>query len=95
MGNFSFKTRHWRSNKGAIDAGVSGKDSWVGMLVDVTIEYGKVDKVSYRLARHNDRFQTLIRDPGDEPELMDRVARFSSIYKTGFSAAGGQVIVSR
>jgi len=95
LGNFSFKTRHWRSNKGAIDAGVSGKDSWVGMLVDATIEDGKVNQVSYRLAKHNERFQTLIRDPGDEPELMDRIAGFSSIYKTRLSAVGGQVVVSR
>lgn len=94
LGNFAFKTRHWRSNRGAIDAGVTGRDAWIGMLVDVAVVDGKIGKVSFRFARHNEQFQTLIRNASDEPDLVKRSATFSSIYKTRLSRSGDEVVVS-
>jgi poly-gamma-glutamate synthesis protein (capsule biosynthesis protein) len=94
LGNFSFKTRHWRSNKGAIDAGVGGKDAWIGMLVNAAVADGKVGRVAFRFARHNEKFQTVIRNASDEPELVKRVATFSSVYDTKLTLAGDEVVVS-
>ena len=94
LGNFSFKTRHWRSTKGAIDAGVKGKDAWIGMLVDIVLKNGRMEKVSFRFAKHNEQFQTLIRNADEEPELTDRVMEFSSLYGTKLHKAGGEIVVS-
>ncbi len=93
VGNFSFKKRHWGNTKGCIDAGVKGKDAWIGMLVDLTVLNGNVNKVSFRLVRHNELFQTLIRSASDEPELVERVVKFSSIYNTKFKQTDKEVIV--
>jgi hypothetical protein len=93
LGNFAFKTRHWGSNKGCIDAGVRGNDAWIGMLVDLTILNGKVKKVAFKIARHNEKFQTLIRNADDEPELVERIAKFSSVYDTRLTRSTEEVVV--
>jgi hypothetical protein len=87
LGGFAFKTRHWHSTRGT-------KDTWQGMLVDLAVMNGKIKKVSFRFTRHNEQFQTLIRNANDEPGLVDRIIEFSSIYDTRLSRSGEEVVVS-
>jgi len=93
LGNFAFRFRHWRSTKGVIDAGVTGKDAWIGILVDVTVSDDKVTNVAFRPVRHNDQLQTLIRRASDDPELVGRVIRFSSPYNTKFFTSDDDAVV--
>lgn len=93
LGNFAFKFRHWRSTKGAIDAGVTGKDAWIGILVDVIFSDGKVRKVAFRPVRHNEQLQTVIWKASDDPALVDRIIRFSSAYNTKFSRSDDEIVV--
>jgi poly-gamma-glutamate synthesis protein (capsule biosynthesis protein) len=93
LGNFAFKHRHWRSTKGAIDAGVSGKDAWIGILVDVTHADGAVREVAFRPVRHNERLQTMIRTAADDRALVDRIAGFSAVYGTQLDVGAEKVVV--
>ncbi len=93
LGNFAFKFRHWRSTKGAIDAGVTGKDAWIGILVDVAFSDGAIRKVAFRTVRHNEQFQAAIRHASDDVELVERIKQFSSIYGTAFSISSEETVV--
>ena len=93
LGNFAFKDRHWRSTKGAIDAGVSGKDSWIGILVDLTVSDGNVSAVSFRPVRHNERLQTIVKQASEDRALVDRIAAFSRVYGTRLRVDAERVFV--
>lgn len=82
LGNFAFRTRHWRSDKGAVDAGVKGKQAWAGLLVDVTVTEGNITGASFRLSTHNDDFQTLIQAPADAADLIAKIVEKSRSYGT-------------
>lgn len=94
LGNFAFKTRHWRSDKGAVDAGVHGENAWTGLLVDVTVDNGNVTDASFWYSKHNERFQTLIRTADEEPELVRKVLALSEPYGTTLEPTGGSVRVA-
>ena len=66
MGNFCFHTGHGGRKHG----------DWVGMLARVALEERTIQRITLRFVRHNDRNETLLRTPGEEPAaLSDLVER--------------------
>lgn len=83
MGNFSFHTGHGGRKHG----------DWVGLLARVELEGSGVRRVALRFVRHNERNETLLRSPEEEPAaLSDLVARSASVG-TRIEAEGGEAVV--
>ena len=82
MGNFSFHTGHGGRMHG----------DWVGLLARVLLEERAIKRVALRFVRHNDRNETLLRAPGDEPEALRDLTERSARFGTRIAVEGDEAI---
>jgi poly-gamma-glutamate synthesis protein (capsule biosynthesis protein) len=81
--NLSFHSGH---------RGVHG--DWIGMLVWVALERGKVAGATFRFMRHNDRNETFFRELKDEAAEMAEIVKASAAFGTKLVADGNEVRVA-
>lgn len=84
MGNFAFHTGHGGRKHG----------DWVGMLARVVLEERAIQRVALRFVRHNDRNETLLRLPGEEPAAMRDLIERSAPFGTRIEAQGDEAVVA-
>jgi poly-gamma-glutamate synthesis protein (capsule biosynthesis protein) len=83
MGNFSFHTGHGGRKHG----------DWVGMLARVVLEERAIQRIALRFVRHNDRNETLLRTPGEEPAALSDLVERSAPFGTRIEAQGDEAVV--
>ncbi|MGH8633973.1 MAG: CapA family protein [Burkholderiales bacterium] len=84
MGNFSFHTGHGGRKHG----------DWVGLLASVLLEERAIKRIALRFVRHNDRNETLLRSPGEEPEALRDLVERSAPFGTRISVEGDEAVVA-
>jgi poly-gamma-glutamate capsule biosynthesis protein CapA/YwtB (metallophosphatase superfamily) len=83
MGNFSFHTGHGNRKHG----------DWVGLMARIELEDRAIKRVALRFVRHNERNETLLRTPAEEPEAMRDLVDRSAPFGTRIVAEGGEAAV--
>jgi poly-gamma-glutamate synthesis protein (capsule biosynthesis protein) len=83
MGNFSFHTGHGGRKHG----------DWVGMLARVVLEERATQRIALRFVRHNDRNETLLRTPGEEPAALKDLVERSATFGTRIEVQGEEAVV--
>jgi len=83
MGNFSFHTGHGGRKHG----------DWVGLLARVLLEERAIKRVALRFVRHNERNETVLRAPGEEPEALHDLTERSAPFGTRISVEGEEALV--
>ena len=68
LGSFSFHTGHGGQRHG----------DWLGMMVRVSCEQGRIERVAFQFVRHDDRNRTVLRSLIDEGAAFDMIARESA-----------------
>jgi poly-gamma-glutamate synthesis protein (capsule biosynthesis protein) len=84
MGNFSFHTGHGGRKHG----------DWVGLLVRVLLEQRAIKRVALSFVRHNDRNETLLRAPGEEPEAFRDLTERSARFGTRITVENGEAVIA-
>jgi poly-gamma-glutamate synthesis protein (capsule biosynthesis protein) len=84
MGNFSFHTGHGGRRHG----------DWVGLLARLVLDERAIRRAALRFVRHNDRNETLLRSPGEEPEALRDLVERSAPFGTRISVEGDEVVVA-
>jgi len=84
MGNFSFHTGHGGRKHG----------DWTGLLARVLVEGRAVRRVALRFVRHNERNETVLRAPEEEPEALRDLVERSTPFGTRISVEGGEALVA-
>jgi poly-gamma-glutamate synthesis protein (capsule biosynthesis protein) len=83
LGSFSFHTGHGGRKHG----------NWVGMLARVMLENGRIERVSFRFVRHNDRNETVLCAMRDEAETLEKIASRSKQFATRLEVEGDEAVV--
>jgi poly-gamma-glutamate capsule biosynthesis protein CapA/YwtB (metallophosphatase superfamily) len=83
LGSFSFYTGHGGLRHG----------DWLGMMVSVSCEAGRVERVAFRFVRHDDRNRTVLRALADEGAAFDLIARESAALGAHLVAQGDEVAI--
>jgi poly-gamma-glutamate synthesis protein (capsule biosynthesis protein) len=83
MGNFSFHTGHGGRKHG----------DWVGLLARVQLDERAIKRVTLRFVRHNERNETVLRAPGDEPGALRDLTERSARFGTRISVEGEEALV--
>jgi poly-gamma-glutamate capsule biosynthesis protein CapA/YwtB (metallophosphatase superfamily) len=84
MGNFSFHTGHGGRRHG----------DWVGLLARVVLEERSIRRIALRFVRHNDRNETLLRTPAEEPEALRDLIERSAPFGTRIAVDGDEAVVA-
>jgi hypothetical protein len=84
MGNFSFHTGHGGRKHG----------DWTGLVARVTVEERSVRRVALQFVRHNDRNETLLRAPAEEPGAWRDFAERSAQFGTRIAVEGDEAVVA-
>ena len=84
MGNFSFHTGHGGRKHG----------DWTGLLARLTVEDRAVRRVALQFVRHNDRNETLLRSPAEEPEALRDFTERSAPFGTRITVEGNEAVVA-
>jgi poly-gamma-glutamate synthesis protein (capsule biosynthesis protein) len=84
MGNFSFHTGHGGRKHG----------DWVGLLARVLLEERAIKRVALRFVRHNERNETVLRAPGEEPEALRDLTERSTRFGTRITVEGEEAVVA-
>ena len=84
MGNFSFHTGHRGRRHG----------DWVGLFARVTLEERSIRRIALRFVRHNDRNETLLRTPGEEPAALNDLIERSAPFGTRIAVEGDEAVVA-
>jgi len=84
MGNFSFHTGHGGRKHG----------DWVGLLARVLLEERAIKRVALSFVRHNDRNETLLRSPDEEPAALRDLVERSARFGTRISVEGDEAVVA-
>ena len=83
MGNFSFHTGHGGRRHG----------DWVGLFARVVLEERSIQRVALRFVRHNDRNETLLRTPGEEPAALSDLIERSAPFGTRITVEADEAVV--
>ena len=83
MGNFSFHTGHGGRRHG----------DWVGLFARVVLEERSIQRVALRFVRHNDRNETLLRTPGEEPAALSDLTVRSAPFGTRITVEADEAVV--
>jgi len=83
LGSFSFHTGH---------RGVRHGD-WLGMMVRVTCDAGRIERVTSQFVRHDDRNRTVLAKLDDEAAAFDRIAQESAQLGARLIAQGDEVVI--
>jgi poly-gamma-glutamate synthesis protein (capsule biosynthesis protein) len=84
MGNFSFHTGHYGRKHG----------DWVGILARIDLADRALQRVALSFVRHNERNETLLKTPGEEPEALRDLVDRSAPFKTRIAVEGDEVVVA-
>lgn len=84
MGNFSFHTGHYGRKHG----------DWVGIMARIDMEDRTIRRVGLSFVRHNERNETLLRTPQDEPEALRDLVDRSAPLKTRIQVEGAEAVVA-
>jgi poly-gamma-glutamate capsule biosynthesis protein CapA/YwtB (metallophosphatase superfamily) len=83
MGNFSFHTGHYGRKHG----------DWVGLMARIDMEDRAIRRVGLSFVRHNERNETLLKTPMEEPEAMRDLTERSAPFKTRIEVDDGEAVV--
>jgi hypothetical protein len=64
----------------------------VGLLARVLLEERAIKRVALSFVRHNDRNETLLRAPGEEPEALRDLTERSARLGTRIAVEGDEVV---
>ena len=84
MGNFSFHTGHYGRKHG----------DWVGIMARIDMEDRGIRRVGLSFVRHNERNETLLKSPQEEPEALRDLIDRSAPFKTRITAEGSEAVVA-
>jgi poly-gamma-glutamate capsule biosynthesis protein CapA/YwtB (metallophosphatase superfamily) len=84
MGNFSFHTGHYGRKHG----------DWVGIVVRLELEDRALRRVSLKFVRHNERNETLLKTPQEEPGALSELIELSKPFGTRITVEGGEAVVA-
>ena len=84
MGNFSFHTGHGARKHG----------DWTGLMARLSVEDRAVRRVALQFVRHNDRNETLLRTPTEEPEALRDFIERSAPFGTRITVEGDEAVVA-
>jgi poly-gamma-glutamate synthesis protein (capsule biosynthesis protein) len=84
MGNFSFHTGHYGRKHG----------DWVGMMARIDMEDRAIRRVGLSFVRHNERNETLLKSPQEEPDALKDLVDRSAPFKTSVRAEGEEAVVA-
>ena len=84
MGNFSFHTGHYGRKHG----------DWVGILARIDMEDRAIRRVGLSFVRHNERNETLLKSPQEEPEALKDLVDRSALFKTRIQVEGAEAVVA-
>jgi poly-gamma-glutamate capsule biosynthesis protein CapA/YwtB (metallophosphatase superfamily) len=84
LGSFSFHTGHGGRQHG----------NWVGEAAQVTYEDKRLQRVAFRLARHNDQNETYFSHPRDETAAVERLQSFCDQFGTKLTPDGDELVVT-
>jgi poly-gamma-glutamate capsule biosynthesis protein CapA/YwtB (metallophosphatase superfamily) len=80
LGSFSFYTGHGGRKHG----------DWLGMMVRVSSERQRIERVAFQFVRHDDRNRTVARPLADESAAFDDIARRSADLGARIEAQGDE-----
>jgi poly-gamma-glutamate synthesis protein (capsule biosynthesis protein) len=83
LGSFSFHTGH-----GGLKHG-----DWLGMMVRVSCEGGRIDRAAFQFVRHDNRNRTVRRSLADEGAAFDLIAQESAGFGAKLVARGDEIRV--
>jgi poly-gamma-glutamate synthesis protein (capsule biosynthesis protein) len=83
LGSFSFHTGHGGRRHG----------DWLGMMVRVSCEARRIERVAFQFVRHDDRNRTVPRALADEGAAFDLIAQESAGFAAKLVAAGDEVLI--
>ena len=83
LGSFSFHTGH-----GGLKHG-----DWLGMMVRVSCESGRIERAAFQFVRHDDRNRTVPRALADEGAAFDQIARESAGFGAELTARGDELSI--
>jgi poly-gamma-glutamate synthesis protein (capsule biosynthesis protein) len=83
LGSFSFHTGHGGLRHG----------DWLGMMVRVSCEAGRIGRVAFQFVRHDDRNRTVLCALADEAAAFDLIARESAALGAKLVAQGDEVAI--
>jgi poly-gamma-glutamate capsule biosynthesis protein CapA/YwtB (metallophosphatase superfamily) len=84
MGNFSFHTGHYGRKHG----------DWVGIMARIEMEDRAIRRVALQFVRHNERNETLLKAPQEEPEALRDLVDRSAPFKTRITVEGSEAVVA-
>ena len=84
MGNFSFHTGHYGRKHG----------DWVGIMARIDMEDRAIRRVGLSFVRHNERNETLLKTPEQEPEALRDLVDRSAPFKTRITAEASEAVVA-
>lgn len=84
LGSFCFHTGHFGQKHG----------DWLGLLADVTLAQGRLDRVAVRLVRHNDDNETFFSDPAREADDIAELAAKSAEFGAQLAVDGDELVVT-
>jgi poly-gamma-glutamate synthesis protein (capsule biosynthesis protein) len=80
LGSFSFHTGHGGRRHG----------DWLGMMVEVSWQRGRIERAAFQFVRHDDRNRTVPRSLTDEGKAFDELAERSAALGTRLVPRGDQ-----
>ena len=83
LGSFSFHTGHRNVRLG----------DWLGMVVRVSLEAGRIERLAFQFVRHDDRNRTILRALADEGPALDLITRESAGMAARLAPRDDQVAI--
>ena len=83
LGSFSFHTGH----------GGRAHGNWVGMLARLAFEDSALVEVAFSMVRHNERNETYVCDPRQDPEATEPIMRRCDTFGTTLVISGSDMMV--
>jgi poly-gamma-glutamate synthesis protein (capsule biosynthesis protein) len=84
MGNFSFHTGHYGRKHG----------DWVGIMARIDMDDRAIRRVGLSFVRHNERNETLLKTPREEPDALRDLVERSATFKTRVQVEGAEAVVA-
>src|SRR5215831_18791214 len=83
LGSFSFHTGHRNVRHG----------DWLGMIVRLSCEAGRIERVAFQFVRHDDCNRTVLRALADEGAALDVITRESAALAANLVPRGDEVAI--
>jgi poly-gamma-glutamate capsule biosynthesis protein CapA/YwtB (metallophosphatase superfamily) len=76
LGSFSFHTGHGGRRHG----------DWIGLLAEIELDGTALSRAAFRFVRHNDRNETIVTTPADEPAAVAEITAASAAFGVRIAA---------